>query len=549
MPSTEDFKKAATLAVKNTIKYGDTDIFPFPFERFVFRDCQKNVVKLLEEYNSNFSDYLAQYSPVNVSALSPVSYFGFRWATQIDYIWNAYFLACTLLLADKIEAVRISKEERTVFSYRLSLDMNAGSIFDQNTGFRDFLQTSLELSSKYNFVVICDVSEFYPRLGHHRLENALKQVDHSSDYPKKIMNFLSNFSSTNSFGLPVGGPAARILSELTINQIDRLLLGGGIRFTRFADDYHIFANSKEDAYKSLIFVSEKLSLNQGLTLQKAKTRIMTSAEFQATVPAIGTKPNDDTAAEIEDQKESDIAAPRERILNFSLRFDPYSPTAEDDYERLRAEIRKYDVLALLKDELTKTRVHTALTKKLVRSIKFLEADVRDQAVLSIIDNSEVLYPVFSSVLLTLDQIIDALSQDVQQSVKEHFLSAIEEESHIFRVDIHLAYALRLLSHFTDPETVASAQKVYETRTSPIIRRDVILAMARWGEWYWLSDIKNNFRQLSGPERRAFIVASYTLKDEGKHWRDHIKPELSPFEKLVKEWACQKANEKNWSIFL
>jgi hypothetical protein len=409
------------------------------------------------------------------------------------------------------------------------------------------MQSSVELSRDYNYVVLCDISEFYPRLGHHRLENALKQIDGSSDYPKKIMDFLSNFSRTNSFGLPIGGPAARILSELTINQIDRLLVGNGVRFTRFADDYHLFANSKEDAYRSLIFLSEKLSLNQGLTLQKSKTRIMSSAEFQATLLPIAAPEDDELSGQppaVDKEKDA-----REELLAFSLRFDPYSPNAEEDYERLRVEMRKYDILSILKDELGKSRVHTILTKKLIRAIQFLDDGVRDQAILSVLNNCDVLYPIFSSILLMIDQVVESLSEETKLSVKNSIVTLIEEESHIFRVDIHLSYAIRVLSHFNDPQVTSIFQRVYQNRNSAIIRRDVILAMARWGEWYWLSDVKNNFRQLSSPERRAFIVASYMLRDEGRHWREHVSREFTPYEIVVKKWAARKANTKDWRISL
>lgn len=547
MPSKIEFENAAKLAIKNTVKHGDTDIFPFPFERFVFQDEEEEVLKTIVEYNENFEDYLARYSPQNVSALTPVNYVGFRWATQIDYIWNAYFLACVLILKKEIEAARVPIEKECVFSYRIAPDKSTGSLFNRDLGFSSFMKKSRDLSEENEFVVLCDISEFYPRLGHHRLENALKQIDGSSDYPKKIMDFLSNFSRTNSFGLPIGGPAARILSELTINQVDRLLIGKGIKFTRFADDYHIFENSKEEAYKSLIFLSEKLFINQGLTLQKSKTRIMSAAEFQATMPHTEAAEN---AKEVnaEDETPPDIGQ-REKLLAFSLKFDPYSPNREEDYERLRAEIRKYDILAILKDELGKTRVHTALTKKLVKAIQYLEDDVRDQAVLSVIANGEVLYPIFSSVLVMIEQVINALSPSVKKEVKSELIKLIEDESHIFRVDIHLSYAVRVLSHFHEPEVVSLMQRIYETRSSPLIRRDVILAMARFGEWYWLSDIRNNFRQLSNPERRAFIVASYTLQDEGSHWRDHAKAEFNPYEKTILKWAGIKANVKGWRIAL
>ena len=81
------------------------------------------------------------------------------------------------------------------------------------------------------------------------------------------MEFLKNFSSTNSFGLPVGGPAARILSELTLNQIDQILKLEGVPFCRYSDDFHIFADSIESAYTELLLITETLQRTQGLQLQ------------------------------------------------------------------------------------------------------------------------------------------------------------------------------------------------------------------------------------------------------------------------------------------
>lgn len=145
MPTKKDFENAAKLAIKNTVNHGDTDIFPFPFERFVFQDEFEEVLKNIIDFNENFEAYLVRYSPLNVSALTPVNYFGFRWATQIDYIWNAYFLACVLVLQKKIESARISKKENCIFSYRLAPDKNTGSLFDRRVGFQTFMKRSHEV--------------------------------------------------------------------------------------------------------------------------------------------------------------------------------------------------------------------------------------------------------------------------------------------------------------------------------------------------------------------------------------------------------------------
>jgi hypothetical protein len=271
-------------AIVNVIRHGDTDIFPFPIENHLFFDKPGETAALLNDIHKNFQDQLSRYPPAHEAALAPVNYSGFRWATQMDPLWNLYFLALVLSIGDEIERARLSPDANCIFSYRYKWDEDTGDLFDDRYNWRGFMECSLRHAKAHKFVVVCDISEFYPRLGHHRLENALLQLAIKSDIPSRIMAFLGNFSNTNSFGLPIGGPAARILSELVLNQIDRLLRTEGMTFCRFADDFHIFCDSNEEAYASLISVSDKLLRNQGLQLQKAKTRITSSAEFIATSP-------------------------------------------------------------------------------------------------------------------------------------------------------------------------------------------------------------------------------------------------------------------------
>ena len=543
MVTKAEFKKAAKLAVQNVIKHGDTDIFPFPFENHAFFDKETEAVELVIEYDEKFEQYLNQFPPKNVSSLTPVTYSGFRWATQIDPMWNAHFLASVTAIGESIERARIDRKNEAVFSYRFEPDTETGDVFSREVGWLQFMKKSLELAEIHPFTVICDISEFYPRLGHHRLENALRQVAGHTAYPKRIMSFLSNFSNTNSFGLPIGGPAARLLSEITINQVDRLLQSKGIVFTRFADDYHLFAQTKEDAYRNLIFLSEKLFINQGLTLQKSKTRIMSSTEFKATSPIKDEqKPDEDQAAD------AAIDHSRATLMRFSLRFDPYSPTADDDYEALKAEVRKFDIIGMLKEELAKSRVHTSLARKIISAIKFLEGKSKQDAVLSVMDNCDVLYPIFSSVLMMIDDQFDHLEEGTQNAVLAKIQQLIDQDSHVFRVDMHMSFAIRVLAHSNTPQVQFLLQKLFDNRPSELIRRDIILVMARWGEWYWLSDLKNRYRELSAPERRAFIASSFILKDEGKHWRDHMKKEFDPFEMLVLKWAGEKMQaQQNWSV--
>jgi hypothetical protein len=493
----------------------------------------------LQEIHKDFDGYLTRYPPAHDAALAPVNFTGFRWATQMDPLWNLYFLALVLSIADKVEGARLPVSSNRVFSYRYLWNDGTADIFDDNSNWRDFMERSLEHAKRSKFVVVCDISEFYPRLGHHRLENALLQLGTLGDAHSRIMSFLKNFSNTNSFGLPVGGPAARILSELVLNQIDRLLEMEGVVFCRFADDFHIFCDSNEEAYARLIFLSEKLLRTQGLQLQKSKTRIMSSSEFVATNPL---NLND---------SDGNLSVSQERargLMQLSLRFDPYSPTKNDDYATLKAEIERFDILGLLREELLKSRVHIGLTRKIVSAVRYLEPKARDDAITTMIDNAELLYPIFSGVLTVAKNVFDDISPAAQLYVHKKIIELVETHSHVLRVELNLAFALRVLSCRHSPEAEAVVAKIFKQSTSSsLLRRDIILTMAKWKNWYWLSDLRGSFRSLGVAERRAFIVASFSLRDEGKHWRKYTAAEFSPFEQLVQRWASEKVNQPGWSI--
>src|SRR4029450_7724183 len=330
---------------------------------------------------------------------------GFRWSTQLDPVWNLYVLAMVIALGPEIEAARLPINDQIVFSYRFTPDGATGQLFRSDVGWREFQTRSLTLCDNFEFVLVCDISEFYSRIYHHRLENALKQATRSH-LPHRLMRFLQNFSNNNSYGLPVGGPAARVLAELVLTRTDRLFVANGVTFCRFADDYHIFANSVGEAYAKLILISEKLLSNEGLSLQKAKTRILTAAEFRAGSD-LAQPPTDD---------DSDLLRREARsFITFSLRFDPYSPNAVEEYERLKEEVSKFDIVGLLGRELKKTRVHPALTKKLLAAIRYLSPTAQNELVKSLLDNLDSLAPLLPNVMTVIRSVFGTLVADVDNT--------------------------------------------------------------------------------------------------------------------------------------
>ena len=489
------------------------------------------------QIDGNFDDWLRAY-PVNfVTGLSGVGYNGFRAATQIDSLWNAYLLSLLVEIGPDIENARILAEKDIIFSYRFKPSRDRSTLFDPDFGWSKFHRTALERAKTFEFVVSTDISDFYPRIYHHRLENALNQATNETEVVKRIMEILKRLSSGTSYGLPVGGNASRLLAELLLNRTDRLLRASNIVFCRFVDDYVLFADTVGAAQSCLVQLSEILLANEGLTLARAKTRVMSRTEFTRTSPF----------AEPTVEDSADEGMTRE-FLGLRLAYDPYSPTADEQYETLREQLQQFDITGMLARELRKSRIDEGLTRHLVKSMRFLQSELRDAAVRSLVRNLRVLYPIFPSVAILLRQLLPDLSEETQQEVFETMRALINERSHILMVPANLSFAIRILAYDRAEETDALLIDVYHRpRTDMMVKRDVLLAMARRRVDYWLSEQLKRFSVLTLWERRALIVASYTLGDEGRHWRSRVRIELQEADRVFMAWVGDKNNGRVWEV--
>ncbi|MCH1919950.1 RNA-directed DNA polymerase [Shewanella sp. A3A] len=538
------FRQYLKKSVENIVAHGDTDIFPFPVENLLFNDKKTEIIDLLEAVHSSFDNYLSEYPVLHEKALQAVGYHGFRYGTQIDPLWNAYFLALVLSISDDIEAARIPTSKKKVFSYRFNYDKDKKYLFDRQYNWSEFNKRAVELAKSKPVILKCDISNFYPSVYHHRIENALKKSTKNTESVKRIVKLLSKISKGVSYGLPVGGPAARILSELLLNRIDRLLLSEGIEFCRYADDYIIFADSVEEAYGNLIYLCEKLTENEGLAIQKSKTQIMTSSEFLS-LSEFGSQ---------NDSDEDNIQA--DNFLKLRLFYDPYSPTADTDYEDLKSELEKFDIVGMLGKEITKSRINQALTRRLINSIKYLSYQQRKAAIFSLFgqrdeakSNLDALYPVFPSVMLLCRAIISELDIDSRELIFEDVRGLIINESYITKVPVNLMYAVRILAHDKSEEADFALIKAYKNQVNPVIAAEIVLAMAQHDSDYWISDKLKSFSSLSRWEKRSLLISSYILGDEGQHWRDKVKDELPDLDKLLLKWFGERFNTSGWGALL
>ena len=275
----KEILEACNTAINNIIKEGTTDVelFKKPFEikllenNEIRREIIENVVKSIKK--CNFEEL--KISKIGHVLVPKKNLCDYRKCAWIDVIDEIKYLTLVLLMAKDIEVARDNKSNKKVFSYRLKTKGNNGYIFDNEYNYTSFRNRIAEKSKMKNkrIVVECDISNFYDRLNLHRLESILLSIEKIDKDAIKLLNEILLFwSNRDSYGLPVGSNASRILAEAALIEIDNYLISKNIDFCRFVDDYRIFAKSASEAHKNLAILVERLN-KEGLFLNFSKTNI------------------------------------------------------------------------------------------------------------------------------------------------------------------------------------------------------------------------------------------------------------------------------------
>ncbi|MEW6426824.1 MAG: RNA-directed DNA polymerase [Thermodesulfobacteriota bacterium] len=269
-----EIDKATRLSVQNVLKEGLTDIFTAPTELRLLRNklFQKKVIENVTKCikgNSLESLEIAQIDHVLLPKGGP---FDFRRCALIHPLDTIKFLALSLTFADQLESLRPKKITKVVFSYRFK--SQNGYIFDTKyniTSFKKHVSQKVRQKST-KVLVTCDIANFYDRLNIHRLESILLSNGFEKTRVKQLNELLLFWANRDSYSLPVGSNASRILAEAALLEVDNYLLSIGVQFCRFVDDYRLFAPNAHTAHYWLTQLIERLWL-EGLTINQRKTKI------------------------------------------------------------------------------------------------------------------------------------------------------------------------------------------------------------------------------------------------------------------------------------
>ena len=228
----------------------------------------------------------------------------------------------------------------------------------------------------------------------------------------------------------------------------------------------MFCEDRPSAYKNLVFLSERL-FDEGLVLHKNKTRILTAEEYRETSMAF--MPAKDGADTTDEGK----------LLNISLRFDPYSPTAEEDYETLKAAVGEVDIVGILGREVAKAAIDPTVSRQAINAIKALTPPLQGGAIRAILDpgNLSVLAPVFVTTLRLVRSVYSSLLDADKDFVDAVLMQLHKQESPLLSVELNLSYYVQVLGQRRSVPKEELLVELFETHQKPLIRRLIILILA------------------------------------------------------------------------
>jgi RNA-directed DNA polymerase len=149
-----------------------------------------------------------------------------------------------------------------------------------NRGVQRALQIILwNIEQGYNHIYDCDIKGFFDNISHKKLIAVLRK--YVSD--RTVLGLIEQWLKAghieegklihSDYGTPQGGVISPLLANVYLNELDWEWDLNGIRFVRYADDFLLFAKSKEDILKAASLTKEKLT-ELGLEISKEKTRVV-----------------------------------------------------------------------------------------------------------------------------------------------------------------------------------------------------------------------------------------------------------------------------------
>lgn len=533
-PELHHFARAA----REISKHGDNDTLPFDMDvRFCGDEAEALATIAYGFYKELRDSEAAKDNHERIAALhvhserllAPSGPAGFRVVTKIHLFWNIYLNGLAIAIAAALEPQRSS----CAHSYRF-LPEGGEQLFDETRSWRAFKEATVaqaSIAGDEAVIVQTDISSFYEHVSHHYIENLINTLGgDAGPVSKQINALLSKLFAGRSFGLPVGGQGARVLAELFLNQVDAALTSRGVRWNRYVDDYVLIATNTADAYRSLGILAQGL-MDYGLSLNKSKTAFLSSKHYR-----------DYVASQLGGD---DIEAAK--LRNIDLKFDPYSDSADEDYESLVETVETLEVRQLLNRELEKALPDSFLVTQIGRTIRLHEPSVAIEIASTLLKQQNL--HAFRSSFSTIMRGIANLRADGRFSVIHGRLDSLLDDvpvrsEHLLKADTSLLHYLRCLRFQSTPARVQFVRQLFDATQLDTVRRACIDCWRGWGDGAAFNHLRNRWQQMSPECQRLYWLASLEFGEEGDKARLQAKRAASQSWALGVELPFDEEKDKS-----
>lgn len=513
-PELRHFERAA----REMAAHGDNDTLPFDLDIKFVGDAATELATIAFGFYSELKSGPAKENKSRLEGMwvfserlvAPSGPAGFRVVTKIHPFWNIYLNGLAIAIAE----VQEPRRDERVHSYRF-LPSGQEQLFDPDRSWRAFKEATIQQAAKAGgdaVVVQTDISSFYEHVSHHYLENFINDLGGDAEVMAAQVNaLLGHFSAKRSFGLPVGGQAARIFAELFLSYIDEAISAAGLNWHRYVDDYVLIASDTAEAYRALGVVAQAL-LDYGLSLNKSKTVFLSSKHYQDYVRAqLGD--NDDEAT---------------KLRKIDLKFDPYSDKPDVDYESLKETVESLEVRRLLNRELEKALPDNFLVAQIGRTMRLHEPAVALEIATTLLSptNLHAFRSSFSTIMRGVAHLrSDAMFAAIHPGI-DSLLDAVPDRSgHLLEVDTNRLHYLRCLRFQMSPARRRYVQSIFDGSRSDVLQRACIDCWRGWKDRVAYNSLRNRWNQMASDCQRLFWLATFRFGDEGEAARRQFKHAL------------------------
>lgn len=142
------------------------------------------------------------------------------------------------------------------------------------------IERVLELHQQgYTEVLDADIQGFFDRIPHKVIMEAVAAEVADGNILCLVEQFLTagvmeeGVFKPTTIGTPQGGVISPLLANIVLNHLDWKLDEAGYRFARYADDFVVLCQTKQQAEEALTMVKRVLEEDLGLNLSPEKTRV------------------------------------------------------------------------------------------------------------------------------------------------------------------------------------------------------------------------------------------------------------------------------------